>query len=254
MFRRNLTIYSITIIAFFLTFCSASINATANTITLSTWDFAPYSGEERPSRGMTTEIIKKAFKEVGYTAKISFLPWKRGVQNTLHHEITGTFPYVKDAERKELFYFSDPMYSAKVRFFVNNKFNRKYEKDEDLLGLTICLPLGYSAGEIQRFLDKKIFTVYSPPDAKRCFEALTIGRVDVYSVNELTGWKTIDELYGNRKKFRTIGKVLQINDYYLIIAKSYPNAEKIIEEFNQGLKLLKEKQLYQEIIMKHLGK
>ncbi len=253
MIEKNLIRHFVKIFLVSLIFWST--NASAEIITLGTGDFAPYSGKKLSQGGMTTEIIVKAFKEVGYTAEIEFLPWKLGFNNTKMHKFFGTFPYVADDERKKEFLFSEPIYGAKVYFFVRSDFNIKYEKDEDLKGLTTCVPLGWSPGEIQRFLDKKIININMQPiDDTACFKGLKIGRVDLYSVNEVTGWDIIKKTFGTTNDFRTIGKPLQVNNYYIIVDKTYPNGKKLLEQFNKGLKLLKQKGIYQEIIEQHLGK
>ena len=65
---------------------------------------------------MTTEIIVKAFKEVGYTAEIEFLPWKRGFMETQNHKYFGTFPYVANDERKKEFFFQSQSMRQKCTF------------------------------------------------------------------------------------------------------------------------------------------
>ncbi len=253
MIGKNLVAYLSKL--FIVLFIFWTVNALAETITLVTGDFAPYSGKDFSQGGMTTEIIVKAFKEVGYTAEIEFLPWKRGIRYTKMHKFFGTFPYVADDERKKEFLFSKPIYAAKVYFFVRSDSNIKYEKDEDLQGLTTCVPLGWSPGEIQRFLDKKILNIGNQPiDDATCFQRLKLGRVDLYPTNEVTGWYVIKKTFGTTKDFRTIGKHLQVNNYYIIVDKTYPNGKKLLEQFNKGLKLLKQKGIYQEIIEQHLGK
>ena len=251
MTERNLMMHFVKL--FLVVIVLWSTNASANTIKLVTGDFAPFSGKDLSQGGMITEIIVKAFKEVGYATKIEYRPWKRGYQETLRHKHFGTFPYVTDDERKKLFLFSDAIYAAKVRFFVRSDFNRKYEKDEDLKGLRVCVPIGYSSVEIQRFLDKKILNTITPLGDKECFRLVEKGRTQLYSVNEVTGWTIIQKLYGTRDGFRTIGEPLRVNGYYIIVAETYPDGETLLEQFNKGLNALKQKGIYQQIIDRHLG-
>lgn len=229
------------------------IKLAAEPIKLVTGAFIPFSGEAVMDGGMSTEIIIRAFAEVGYTTKVDFMPWKRGYQDTLQHKYLGTFPYVKNEEREKLFFYSQPTYAARVFFFVRNDFKIKYSKDEDLKGLTTCVPLGYSTKEIERFTKKELITVQRPLTDEACFKMLEKGRVDLFSVNEITGWRIIHKIYGDTKGFRTLGKPLLVNSYHLIIPKSYPNGKKMIEQFNRGLDKIKQKDL-QGIINRHLEK
>ncbi len=253
MIGKNLVVHLSKL--FIVLFIFWTVNALAETITLVTGDFAPYSGKMLSQGGMTTEIIVKAFEEVGYTAEIKFLPWKRGFNLTQNHKYFGTFPYVADDERKKEFLFSEPIYKAKVYFFVLSDSNIKYEKDEDLKGLKTCVPLGYSTLGIQRFLDRKILTIsVQPIDDAACFKVIKLGRAQLYEVNEITGWDVIKKTFGTTKEFRTIGKPLQVHNYYIIVNKTYPNGKKLLEQFSKGLKLLKQKGIYKKIVERHLGK
>lgn len=235
----------------FLVFFSCHPAIAAEPIKLVTGAFIPFSGEAVMKSGMSTEIITRAFAEVGYTIKVDFMPWKRGYRDTLQHKYFGTFPYVKNEEREKLFLYSQPTYTARVFFFVRNNFKIKYTKDEDLKGLTTCVPLGYSTKEIERFIKKGLITVQSPLTDESCFRMLEKGRVQLFSINEITGWRVIRKIYGDTKGFRTLGDPLIDNSYHLIIPKSYPNGKKMIEQFNQGLDKVKQRDLT-EIINRHL--
>ncbi len=230
-----------------------SINVSAQPLLLVSGEFAPYSGEHLPHQGMTSEIVESAFKEAGISVLIDFLPWKRGFLYTSRNKYFGTFPYVIDDERKKHFLFSDSTYSAKVHFFVSDRFDHEYKKDSDLKGLSVCVPIGYSAKEIQRFLDASILEQYVAPTNESCFQLLKKGRVQLYSVNEVTGWETIKKLYGTTQGFRTVGKALQENHYYLMVSKSYPKARELLDIFNKGVIKIKRKGIYRQIIKKHLG-
>ena len=221
---------------------------------LVTGDYPPFSGIQLPQGGMTTEITVKAFQQMGYQTNIEYEPWKRGFTNTQKLLYFGTFPYVKDLEREKLFLFSDPLYSSKPYFFTRQDSNITYEKDEDLQGLTACVPIGYSYREIQSFLDKKIITVVMrPSNDAACFRALKKGRADLYAGNDITGWEIIKKTFGHTNDFKTIGKALKTASYYIMVGKQHPNGRALLDIFNQGLGVLKSKGVYQEIIHRHLN-
>ena len=157
MFWKNDVTFLAKLFILFFTF--GIVNTSADTIKLVTGEFLPYSGKKLSNGGMTTEIIVKAFKEIGKETDITFRPWKRGFIATKDHKYFGTFPYIKDEERKNNFLFSDPIYAAKSYFFGLSDSDIKYEKDEDLRGLTLCLPLGYSKKGIKKFLDNGLLKI-----------------------------------------------------------------------------------------------
>ena len=229
------------------------VTASAESFKLVTGEFAPFSGKDLPGEGLTSEIIKHAFESMKHTVMMEFQPWKRGYKNTLTHKYFGTFPYVKTEERSKWFFYSKPIYTAQVRWFVRDDFGIHYEKDEDLQGLRICSPLGYSTNTIQNFIDKKIVKLIVPKGDEECFELLKIGRAQLYAVNLITGWHVIQKKYGTKEGFRTLDKPLPESTYHLMVAKDYPDVTKWLDQFNEGLEQLQKEGEVQSIISRHLS-
>ncbi len=222
-------------------------------ISLVSGDYWPHSGKELPNGGLSSEIIVAAFHEVGIAVNIEFLPWKRGYQKVLNHDFFGTFPYVKDDDREALFLFSDAILTARSGLFTLSDFKINYRDEHDLKGLKTCVPLGYSVKEIQHLIDNQTLTVVTAIDDEACIAFLKLGRVHVYSMNEITAWASIQKLYGETKGFKMLNMPLTEYSYYLMVAKDHPDSRAILGQFNEGLKLIKENGRYQKIINKHLG-
>ena len=238
----------------FVFWLMTSAATSEETLFLVSGDFPPFSGKSLPQGGMTTEITVKAFKEMGYQAQIEFEPWKRGFTNTSKLLYFGTFPYVKDNDRVKDFLFSQPIYSVKAYFFVRSDFNKPFKNMQDLKGLTACLPVGYSSDTIQQFLDKELITIgMRPSNDAACFRALSKRRVDLYGINVITGWDVIKKTFGHVNGFKTIGTSLLPAHYCIMVNKQYPNAQKLLNTFNEGLTRLKERGAYQDIVKRHLA-
>ncbi len=92
-----------------------------------------------------------------------------------------------------------------------------------------------------------------PSNDAACFRALKKGRIDLYATNDITGWEVIKKTFGHTNDFKTIGKALITASYYIIVDKQHPNGAALLNIFNQGLKILKSKGIYQEIIHRHLN-
>ncbi|OPH11761.1 amino acid ABC transporter substrate-binding protein, partial [Azospirillum brasilense] len=41
-------------------------------------DFAPFTGEDLSEGGLLTDIVRRAFDEVGLRYGVRFMPWRRG--------------------------------------------------------------------------------------------------------------------------------------------------------------------------------
>ena len=216
-------------------------------------NYHPYTDESLPNGGMSTEIVELAFKEVQYEPKILFRPWKRGYAETKNGFFVGTFPYIKSSERLKDFYFSDPIYTTSTRIFVTQESN--IHEAKDLQGKRICVPLGYAVnkqlGDIVGY--HKDQDGGNPSDLSGCLHMMRLQRKDFFILDEGAGWGTIQQTFKTRKYFRTLESPFAQASHYLIVAKTYPKAEQIIADFNQGLKQLQEKQLLEAIINRHLN-
>ena len=201
---------------------------------------------------MITEIVELAFKEVQYKSKIFFRPWKRGYAETKQGMFVGTFPYIKSADRLKDFYFSKPIHTMYIRIFVTD--DSHIQTSQDLQGKRICVPLGYAVnkqlGDIVGY--RKGREGGKPSGLSGCLHMMRLRRKDFFILNEDTGWATIQKIFNTRKHFRTLETPFAQETHHLIVAKTYPKAEQVIADFNQGLKQLQEKRLLEAVIDRHL--
>ncbi len=206
----------------FIALFSFSIYAFGGQVKIATGEFHPYSGSDLTHGGMITALVTESFLADNKEVDLYFLPWKRGLVYTSNHRMAATFPYIKDPEREKQYLFSDAIFSAKARLFVRSDSKIIFSKDDDLEGLSTCVPLGYSTREIQRFLDKGLVQVdMRPLSDSHCLKAVHKGNIDFYSVNELTGRMLARDLFGSSKALKTVGDPIAINKYHLIISKDY---------------------------------
>ena len=49
------------------------------TVALSTLDWPPYTGNDLPHGGATTEVVRQAFEKAGYEIDVAYRPWKRAI-------------------------------------------------------------------------------------------------------------------------------------------------------------------------------
>jgi hypothetical protein len=78
------------------------------------------------------------------------------------------------------------------------------------------------------------------------------GRKDFFIINEINGWMMIQKTFHTKKYFRTLDHGFEQETHHLIVSKSYPDGDKVIADFNQGLQRLKEEGLLAAIIDRHL--
>jgi polar amino acid transport system substrate-binding protein len=236
-----------------LMLCCFAKTVSAYTVHLVTGnDYPPFTDETLQARGMITEIVELAFREVGYQAAITFRPWKRGYEETKKGIFVGTFPYIKTEERLKDFYFSQPINAVYTRIFVTK--NSSITKLEDLQGKRICVPLGYGITKTidNMLIRESIKQEGNPTNLESCLRMMLSGRKDFFIINEINGWITIKNIFHTKEHFRTLDTVFEEVSHHLIISKRYPDGEKILNLFNKGLEQLKQKNILSGVIEKHL--
>ena len=215
-------------------------------------DYPPFADTHLPQGGMSTEIITLAFRAAGFQPEVMFRPWKRGYEETRKGIFAATFPYIKTEERLKDFFYSDPIDSVYIRIFVRQDSDIKTL--EDLEGKRICVPLGYGvAKQFEDLINKHSFQREgNPVELGHCLKMLQSGRKDFFVINEINAWMTIQNTFHTRAHFRTLDTVVAEESHYLIISKTYPQAEKILARFNMGLKQLKDRKILPAVMDRHL--
>lgn len=198
-------------------------------------DYSPYADEGLPAGGLSTRIVRAVFHRMGQEVNIVFLPWRRGYEMTLQHKYLGTFPYVWDAVRAEKFLYSRPITDASERFFVHKDSQITYTGPENLRDQLVCRPVGYSLEALGPNVIEDEKHLWRPTNLSKCFQMLAHKRVDLVPMNELVGWHTISEMGLNPQDFEVMDYEISQNNHHFIVARDYPQAERIISEFDAAL-------------------
>ena len=240
-------------------------------IKLASLDYIPYYGKEMRNHGPVSEIIIEAFKEKGYQAKnisIDFLPWNRALAASKNGAYHGLFAVWFNQERTQWFHFSDKLPPNEVGFYINAEEQDKL-KGKSLSGLKgyrIGWVRGYSVpdifkkeiGEDQLIITEDDVTLMRLLVAKRISLAMSDKQVGIHATNH----QSIEKLKKrNNFKMKWL-KTIESKDQHLAFPKnlaksitSVPNnvrdSQKLLNDFNSGLKIIKEKGLIKKIYDSH---
>ena len=199
-----------------------------------TGDFPPYTGADIQGGGISSQIVRAAFKAAGYDdVKVSFTSWSRGFEKTKKSEVAGTFPYVWNADRDALFLYSAPINIEYLSYFVraddkdaiNGKWNDRI----------VCLPLGWNDTHLKDVKARFKLMIVQPKTPEQCLELVDRKRADLFSVNDrvarLANWRLFENPY------HLVPSKLerQTDTLYFIVSRTYPDAQKLINDFNRGL-------------------
>lgn len=226
--------------------------ALAEEINLVTGEFAPYSGENLPNGGMLTDLVAGIFYQLGYPVSVTYLPWKRGYQQTLSGKFTATFPYSFSAERAEQMLYSAPLRSDYVHLFVHVDAQLKYAKLADLRGARLCTALGYNLfPQIQEAVTQELVELITVREMDSCVRMMESRRADGIFLTEQAGWHLIEQTAGSRGNYRMLQKPIHEVHEYLLVAKDYPGGAEILRRFNQELARRVANGDYQRLAARH---
>ena len=214
------------------------------------WD--PYTSEHLPGNGFFAEIVTAVFKEMGMDVSYEFHPWKRCESLLINGDAFAAMPYVATEERRRFHDFSDVVAVSTGRFFYLKSRIPKdlsWEKYADLKPYKIGGVLGYW---YEKEFNEAGLTVDYVPTKEANMRKLQIGRVDLVPMDELVGWRLLNQHFPNQlSDFETLKKPTNISELYLMVSRAYPESETIRNRFNASLKSIREKGGYARILKKY---
>src|SRR5918996_1220200 len=112
-------------------------------LSLAVAEWPPYVSAHLPDYGFASEIVTEAFARVGYTVKMSFMPWKRALHKVAEGVYEATYPAYYSAERAQLYAMSKPFFEAPMGFYKRKDTNISYQTLHDLQAYTIGIVRAY---------------------------------------------------------------------------------------------------------------
>jgi len=244
--RKGLFIFLV-----FIMISSPAFSA-GRSLTLVTLDWPPYSGQDLKNKGFTTEIVKAAFKAVGYEASIVFNNnWDDAFQKTKDGKYDGQFPEYYAKDKAPSYRYSD-FFSQSLLVLAKKKSTKlQYKSVKDLVPFKVGVVKGYiNTPEIDNATNLKKVIAESDEDN---LSKLIKNEADVIVIDKLVAQFFL------RKKFpdaqagiEFIEPPLLIQPLFLLVSKVPKDSEQIVKDFNQGLERIKKNGTF-DAIMKASG-
>jgi len=232
-------------------------------------DYKPFTDQSLPNGGLVTEIVDAAM-QVNEDVPDAGIAWHNDWSEhldplLLEHRYDLGFPWLRpdceqnpDDFRCSNFLFSKPVFEMLVLLFTDSQRPLRFTEDSDIIGKTLCRPDGYYTHDLDKngryWLAENKITLKQPEQVADCFEMLLAGEVDAVALNEFTGHSTINSM-GIQDRIQVIGDhPLSIEGLHVLVARSHPDAEGLIQEVNDGLDTLRAEGRYQAIVERHLDR
>ncbi|MGF1529491.1 MAG: substrate-binding periplasmic protein [Candidatus Competibacterales bacterium] len=210
-------------------------NDATKPISLVTIPWEPYYGPDLEEQGFFSALVRAAFAEVQRDIDIEFVPWQRALRmvETAQRDLALGAYFTE--ERAETFYYSDPIYYVEIGLIARADVDlASFQSMDDLRSYRIGVTRGFANSptfDAADFLDKDFVSrpVQNIHKLYRSRIELMVMPFDRFrfELAKLEGF-ALDEVV-------FVQPPLQRSGLYLIISKSHPQGEAIVETFNRGL-------------------
>lgn len=227
----------------------------AKSLILTNGEWPPFFSEQLNHGGFGTRIVTEAFVYSDTQVSFHYVPWKRGLDLAAHGHSDGSVGWRKSKQWERLFLFSDPLFPVDTVFLHKKSNPIEWESPEDLGHLSIGGTLGYlyvdKLRSITRHNNGKLELASSDEINLR---KLLSGRIDIFPCPKMVAYYIMHARIDPEKaQFITYHpKPLLRGPVHLLISKKVPGAQRIIAQFNKGLRQLKESGQYERFILESM--
>jgi polar amino acid transport system substrate-binding protein len=222
----------------------------AREISIETLEWPPNISEKLPGYGLNSALVKAAFEAAGHTVNIQFLPWTRALSDVLEGRADVVMGAYYNEQRVTKYIYSDLIYHVDVGLIARPGLNKKdYESLQELVPYKIGIARSYTNSEefdAARYL-KKIIAATPLLNVRKLFR----GRIDM-TVMSFDSFRYEAEKEGfcpDRATF--LQPPLQRHGLYIMGSKKISDGQKIINDFNNGLKTIKENGTFDSIMQEY---
>ena len=224
--------------------------AAGKVISLATTEWPPYVSQNLVNNGFASEIMTEAFTRVGYTVKVSFMPWKRALLKVQEGRYDAAYPAYSSEERARTYALSKAFSLAPVGFYKRKDRDISYRTLRDLQPYRIGVVRGYVntvAFDAVDFLEKDI----ADNDEQNLIKLLK-GRVDLIVIDKLTAHYLINTMIPEgRRELEFLNPPLAEQHMHVLFSRQTKDYEKIRDDFHQGLQQIVDDGTIQRILEKH---
>lgn len=250
--------------------------AKAEPISLLSTRFGPLAGEGEPQGGLITQLLTAGLRERGLDpakAGMIRLSWS-GNQASLLKSLRsdGGFDAGFPAEKPDCsaasgagdgavascaeFLFSEPVFQVLNGLFIKITGEFQFQSDAEATSHVICAPAAADITPLdadgRNWVKEEKITLLRQPSLDDCLRDVAKGAADAAYADEFTGRAALARL-ALAGEIDLADRPVATTSLHVIVAKSHPRAAAVIASIDQGLRSLKAKGLYSEIVTKRLA-
>lgn len=222
--------------------CHAALAQTGKILPLAMENYPPFEFEQDGKIvGFTTEIIEQVLERLGYVPDIKKLPWTRAERYVRDGKMAAIYSLVKNPEREQYYYFSDPLCTVTNFFFKLRENKISWTTMDDLKDYSIGISQDYHYAPVfmkalEANLFKRVDKIAGDNLELRHLLKLKAGRIDLCICSIYVCQYLIKTHTPELDMIDYIDKpVGDTRPYYIGFSKKWPGVEELVKQFNAEL-------------------
>lgn len=201
--------------------------------------------------GFLIEISQAAFRRVGYTVNIQFMPWARALESVKGGHAEALLGAYHTDERAEKMLYTDRIGTSELVFFKLKSAGIAYSRLEDLRPYSVGTITGASyTPEFDRavFIEKHAVSDYNINIRK-----LLAGRIDLIVEKKAVILNALTTRFPEAAdKIVALDRPLTTGAFFNAFSKKIPGYERKVADFNKGLSMIASDGTLKKILDKNL--
>jgi len=220
----------------------------AREISMVTVDWEPYYASSLKNGGVYTAIVTTAFQRVGHNATVRFLPWKRALKYVAEGKNDIVMGAYYNEDREKTYLFSDSCMTLHSGLVAHKKLGiTSYKTLKDLKPYKIGINRGwiYSPEFDSADYLQKDEASNQMVNIRKFFKK----RVDMIAITiEIFQYEVSSLKNHDMSEVVVLDPLLDEKGLHLMMGKKIPDHKRIINDFNKGLKEIREDGTYGSIL------
>ncbi|EEX31944.1 MULTISPECIES: substrate-binding periplasmic protein [Vibrio] len=224
----------------------------AKTVTFVTDVWPPYvlDASKEEGKGFFVDLVIEMCQSEETNIEVAYVPWLRAETMVKHGSAFAAFPYAVTKTRKEFADFSVSITQSAnpPRIFYYRPLVPKVDSVSlgELMSYRIGTYLGYY---IKEKFDEQGHEYVLAQTEEKAFQMLQKGRIDYLPADPESGWKWIAKLFPDSQHlFGILPDPFPGTSLHLMVSRSFPNAQEILNQCERGFEKMRESGKYFEML------
>ena len=225
---------------------SLSSTIVAAELRLGGTEWPPYMGSELKGHGIAAIMVTEIFKRAGHKVRFVFFPWQRTQLYVRDGKLAGLAIAWYTQERTRAMTYSHPYLQTAIVLIKRREDPFVYRRLEDLYGKNIGVIIGY--GYLKKIESEKIRKSFVSSLQQNLLKLIR-KRIDLTIEEKLNALNVMSQMPDEtRRSLAILERPLEVKRLHITISKNIPNADQLLQDFNDALVAMLEDGSYHRLI------